>query len=152
MEQYDLLTACYLTFITAVKTMTTFNDPQSAEDAYYDAFDEHNVDMMMSVWAANDETVCLLPMLPAIKGLAAIRKAFEPLLNPQSRFEIQVRHLHWIHTDTLAIHLVEESINTPGAPNQSVYATNIYQRNEAGSWHMTMHQNSPVPMAPPASA
>ena len=130
--------------------MTTYDDPQSAEDAYYDAFDEHDIEMMMSVWDDSDETVCLLPMYPAIKGLAAIRQAFELLLHPESQFEIQVKHLHWIQTDTLAIHLVEESVKTPGAPNQSVYATNVYQKKAQGSWHMTMHQNSPVPMPPPA--
>ena len=42
--------------------MATFDDPQAAEDAYYDAFDEHDLDKMMSVWADSDETVCLLPM------------------------------------------------------------------------------------------
>ena len=130
--------------------MTTYSDPQSAEDAYYDAFDEHNVEMMMSVWADSEETVCLLPMYPAIKGLASIRQAFEPLLNPDSQFEIQIRHMHWIQTDAVAIHLVEESVKMPGVPDQHVYATNIYQKNDAGSWHMTMHQNSPVPMPPSA--
>lgn len=128
--------------------MTTFSDPQSAEDAYYDAFDEHDVEKMMSVWADSDKTVCLLPMYPAIKGLQGIREAFEHLLQPGSLFEIQVTHMHWIETDDVAIHLVGEAIRVPGQPNQSVYATNIYQKNAEGSWHMTMHQNSPVPMPP----
>lgn len=128
--------------------MANYNDPQSAEDAYYDAFDEHDVEKMMSVWAASDETVCLLPMYPAIKGLSGIREAFEHLLKPGSPFEIQVTHMHWIETDNLAIHLVGEAIRVPGQPNQSVYATNIFQKNDKGSWHMTMHQNSPVPGPP----
>jgi uncharacterized protein (TIGR02246 family) len=129
--------------------MTSFDDPQATEDAYYDAFDEHDLEMMISVWADSDESVCLLPMLPAIKGMASIRKAFEPIMKNDSQFEIQVKHLHWIKTDTLAIHLVEETIKVPDSPDQSVYATNIYQKDDLGSWHMTMHQNSPVPMPPP---
>ncbi|MGD2116753.1 MAG: nuclear transport factor 2 family protein [Chromatiales bacterium] len=131
--------------------MSQFDDAQAAEDAYYDAFDEHDIDAMMAVWADTDETVCLLPMLPAIKGRAAIRQAFEPLLGGDSQFEIQVKHLHWIEHGDLAIHLVEESINAPGMHNQSVYATNIYQKDGSG-WRMTMHQNSPVPMPPPPEA
>jgi len=129
--------------------MATFDDPQAAEDAYYDAFDEHDLDKMMSVWADSDETVCLLPMLMAIKGTEAIRKAYEPLLQNDSGFEIQVGHMHWIKTDDLAIHLVEEAVKVPNAPPQSVYATNIFQKDDSGSWHMTMHQNSPLPMEPP---
>ena len=128
--------------------MTTFSDPQSAEDAYYDAFDEHDVDLMMSVWDDSEDVVCLLPMYPAIKGQASLREAFERMLKPGSQFEIQVKHMHWIETDNIAIHLVGESIIAPGVPNQAVYATNIYQKNDQGSWHMTMHQNSPVPMPP----
>lgn len=131
--------------------MTTFTDPQGVEDAYYDAFDEHDVEKMMSVWEDSEEAVCLLPMYPAIKGLSALRKAFERLLNPTSPFEIQVKHMHWIQTDDIAIHLVAEEISSPGAPKQSVYATNIYRKNAAGSWHMTMHQNSPVPPSPPGN-
>ena len=51
--------------------MATFDDPQAAEDAYYDAFVEHDLDKMITVWADSDETVCLLPMLLAIKGFSA---------------------------------------------------------------------------------
>ncbi len=126
-----------------------FKDPQSAEDQYYDAFDEHDLDKIMQVWANTDEVVCLLPMLPAIKGRASIRKAFEPLLRAGSQFEIQITHLHWIETETIAIHLVQETIKSAGAPDQGVYATNVYQKNADGNWFMTLHQTSPVPMAPP---
>lgn len=128
--------------------MTDFADPQAAEDAYYDAFDDFDIEGMMKVWADSDETVCLLPMFPALKGRAAIRKAFEPLLDSKGEFEIQVKHLHWIEQDNLAIHLVEEAIKSPNVPNQSVYANNIYQKGPNG-WRMIMHQNSPVPVPPP---
>jgi ketosteroid isomerase-like protein len=130
--------------------MADYDSPQSAEDAYYDAFDEHDIEKMMSVWAANDNIVCLLPMYPAIKGLPAIRQAFSQVLDPKGEFDVQVRHLHWIESADVAVHLVEEHINTSAASGQKVYATNIYQKNADGSWHMTMHQNSPVPMPPPS--
>jgi len=126
-----------------------FADPQTAEDAYYDAFDEHDLAKMMSVWSDSDEIVCLLPMLPAIKGRAAIERAFDPVLNPESAFDIQIKHLHWINNNDIAIHLVEEKISMADGPDQFVYATNIYQKNANNSWHMTMHQNSPVPPPPP---
>lgn len=132
--------------------MADYDTPQAAEDAYYDAFDEHDIEMMMSVWADNDEIVCLLPMFPAIKGLPAIRQAFSQVLNPKGAFEVQIRHLHWIESDDIAVHLVEEQINTSAASEQKVYATNIYQKNASGSWHMTMHQNSPVPVPPPSQS
>lgn len=131
--------------------MTHYDDPQAVEDAYYDAFDDHDIELMMSVWADSDETVCLLPMLPAIKGLKAIRQAFTPLLKAESKFDITVKHLHWINTEKIAIHLVEELIQIEGQPNQSVYATNVFQKDANGNWHLSMHQNSPVPMPPPGT-
>ena len=131
--------------------MTHYDDPQAVEDAYYDAFDDHDIELMMSVWADSDETVCLLPMLPAIKGLKAIRQAFTPLLKAESKFDITVKHLHWINTENIAIHLVEELIQIEGQPNQSVYATNVFQKDANGNWHLSMHQNSPVPMPPPGT-
>jgi uncharacterized protein (TIGR02246 family) len=129
-----------------------YADPQSAEDAYYDAFDEHDLTKMMSVWADSDETVCLLPMFPAIKGRAAIEKAFQPILRKESVFDIEVRHLHWIHDANIAIHLLEERIKTPNNPDQFVYATNVFQKNDQNSWHLTLHQNSPVPAPPKPKA
>ena len=122
-----------------------FPTPQDAEDAYYDAIDEQDLEAMMAVWEDSEQSLCLLPMMPAQQGKAAIRQAWEPLLGGELKLEMAIKHLCWIELDAIAIHLVEEQVQTPGQPGeQAVYATNIYRKGEAG-WRILMHQNSPTP-------
>ena len=124
---------------------TPFSTPQDAEDAYYDAIDERDIDAMMAVWEDSDETLCLLPMMPAQQGNADIRQAWEPLLGPGMQLDMTVKHLSWIESGEIAIHLIEEQVQAPGQPgSQSVYATNIYRKGADG-WRILVHQNSPTP-------
>ena len=125
-----------------------FTTPQAAEDAYYDAIDEQNIEDLMRVWEESDEVLCLLPMAPAQRGKGAIRKAWSRLLDPNTPLEIEVIHLSWIETEEIAIHLLEERVAAPSQPApQPLYACNIYRRGADG-WRLLMHQNSPTPPAP----
>ncbi|MCU7851048.1 MAG: nuclear transport factor 2 family protein [Candidatus Thiodiazotropha sp. (ex Monitilora ramsayi)] len=127
---------------------TTHSTPQDAEDAYYDAIDERNIEAMMSVWEESEEVLCLLPMMPAQRGKAAIRTIWEPFLQGDMALEIEIKHLSWIESGELAIHLVEENVKVPGQSEpQPVYATNIFRQGPAG-WYLIMHQNSPTPPPP----
>jgi len=125
--------------------MTEFSTPQDAEDAYYDAIDENDLESMMAVWEDSDEILCLLPMMPAQRGTTSVHQAWEPLLGGGIKLDIEIRHLAWIDSGELAIHLIEEHVLAPGQPEkQIVYATNIYRKGTQG-WRILMHQNSPTP-------
>ncbi|MES9940587.1 MAG: nuclear transport factor 2 family protein [Candidatus Thiodiazotropha sp. 6PLUC2] len=124
---------------------TPFSTPQDAEDAYYDAIDEKNLSAMMAVWDESEETLCLLPMMPIQRGRAAIEEVWSSLLNSDISLEMQIKHLSWIESESIAIHLIEEWVNAgPEAGMQPVYATNIFRKGDQG-WHLIMHQNSPTP-------
>jgi len=128
--------------------MPEFATPQDAEDAYYDAIDEKDLEAMMSVWADSDDILCLLPMMPAQRGTASIRKIWEPLMEGAIQLDMQIRHLAWLEAGDLAIHLVEEHVQAPGMESfQIVYATNTYHKGSDG-WRILMHQNSPTPPQP----
>jgi ketosteroid isomerase-like protein len=125
-----------------------FETPQAAEDAYYDAIEEQDLEALMEVWEQTEETLCLLPMMPPHRGREAIRHAWSRLLSLDSRFEIEVNHLSWIETPQIAIHLLEERVKVlRQAEAQSLYACNIYRRGTTG-WRLLMHQNSPTPPPP----
>ncbi|MEJ2694535.1 MAG: nuclear transport factor 2 family protein [Candidatus Thiodiazotropha sp.] len=125
-----------------------FTTPQAAEDAYYDAIDEQDIEALMRVWEESDEVLCLLPMMPPQRGKGAIHNAWSRLLDPNTPLDIEVIHLSWIETTEIAIHLLEERVAAPSQPEpQSVYACNINRRVAEG-WRLLMHQNSPTPPAP----
>jgi ketosteroid isomerase-like protein len=130
----------------------TFDTPQDAEDAYYDALEEGNLEVLLTVWDAADDISCLLPMHPLAQGRAAVRDAFARLFARGRGIALSVKHLGWIDAGAVAIHHVEESPqrHAPGArPPLPVYGTNIYRRGAQG-WHLIVHQNAPT--APPPGA
>ena len=103
---------------------------------------------MMGIWDESDEVLCLLPMMPAQRGKAAIWAAWEAILDSDRPLEIEILHLSWIELGEIVIHLVEERVKVPEQPEpQRIYASNIYRKGPEG-WHILMHQNSPTP--PPA--
>lgn len=124
-----------------------FDTPQDAEDAYYDALEEGDLQALLGVWAETDEVCCLLPMHPLAQGRTAVRDAFTRLFARGQGVALSVKHLGWIDAGEIAIHLVEESPQQPapgGPPPMAVYGTNIYRR-AADGWRLIAHQNAPTP-------
>ncbi|MFD2113576.1 YybH family protein [Thiorhodococcus fuscus] len=128
----------------------TYETPQDAEDAYYDALESGDVEAMSRIWDAEDGIACLLPMTPMAIG-AQVPLLWRTLFEQGGRFDLQVRHLGWIENGDLAIHLVEERVAAaPGVQvPPPIYATNVFRRDVDG-WRLVLHQNSPTPLPPPA--
>lgn len=126
-----------------------FDTPQDAEDAFYDAIDEKNLQAMMAVWEDSDDIACLLPMQPLALGREQMNRAWEPLLEGDFNLEIAVTHMHWLELGDIAVHYIQETATIAGQtqPQPPVYATNVYRRGPEG-WAMILHQNSPAPPPP----
>ena len=126
-----------------------YETPQAAEDAYYDAMESGDLDALLGVWDTADDIACLLPMHHMALGRQAIADSWKAVFATASVIDLQVKHVQWIETGEVAIHLVEEtpSAGPPGQPAMPVYATNVY-RLTADGWRMILHQNAPVPPPP----
>jgi ketosteroid isomerase-like protein len=86
-----------------------FDTPQDAEDAYYDALEEGDLEALLNVWDEADDISCILPMHPLVQGRSAVRDAFTRLFARGQGIALSVKHLGWIETGDVAIHHVEES-------------------------------------------
>jgi ketosteroid isomerase-like protein len=129
----------------------TYNTPQEAEDAFYDALDEGNLDQLLAVWADSDDICCLLPMHPLIQSRQAVTDLFTHMFSRDHGVSLAITHLSWIETDDIAIHQVEETVLTPSPdkpPTPPFYGTNIYRKDNTG-WRLIVHQNAPTPPPPP---
>jgi ketosteroid isomerase-like protein len=134
----------------------SFETPQDAEDAFYDALENGDAEAMARVWEASDAIACLLPMTPLIRG-PEVLAMWRSMFAQGAAFDIQVRHLGWIDGGDLALHLIEERIDMPAdaaggrpaEPAPPVYASNLFRRGAEG-WRLVVHQNSPVPPPPAA--
>lgn len=128
---------------------TGFEIPQDAEDAFYDAMEENNLDAMTAVWEESNDVVCVIPMIPARIGFNQVIEGWKPLIQGGVKIDVQIRHLHWIEMDDLAIHFVQEHISVMGQKQKQppMYATNIYRKGDQG-WQLLVHQNAPTPPPP----
>ncbi|WP_295883417.1 nuclear transport factor 2 family protein [uncultured Thiohalocapsa sp.] len=131
--------------------MTTgFDTPQAAEDAYYDALEGRDADLMARVWDDSPDIACVLPMQPIVHGVQ-VRNMMRELLRSDVPIDIRVTHLRWVELGDVAIHYVTEHNNAgdapPGAPG--IFATNVFRRRGEAGWTMILHQNSPPPPSGP---
>ncbi len=126
-----------------------FATPQDTEDAFYDAFEAHDLEGMMGVWDDSVDSVCIQPMSPIVHGAGDIRMIWEQVFSHDRTPDIVVHHHQWIENEGLAMHIVEEQITWPGLPQQPppVIATNGYRRGSDG-WRMVLHHVSPPPPPP----
>jgi ketosteroid isomerase-like protein len=128
-----------------------FESAQDCEDAFYDAFDEGDIEQMMACWAESDDVACVHPVREEITGRTAIRESWTQIFAAEVTLEIEIHHRHWIETPTMALHIVHEQLIYNGDRRRSpppVIATNGYRKGESG-WRMVLHHASPPPAPPP---
>ncbi len=122
-----------------------FNTPEEAEAAFYQAIEQADVIAMMSVWAEDEEVICVHPAGQRLIGVDAVRESWRQIFaaGPRMRFGLlQVR----AHTSRLvSIRNLYERISVGADPRQHlVLATNAYVLGSSG-WRMLMHHASPLP-------
>ncbi len=126
-----------------------YTSPQDVEAAFYDALERADIETMMSVWADDEEVICVHPGGPRLAGfaqvIAAWRRFFEagPILKISLSNQVNVQGL------LIAVHSVHEHITVAGENmlRAPVIASNVYLRGATG-WHMIAHHSSPAPVAP----
>jgi len=133
-------------------TRPLFATPEDAEIAFYEALENADLDAMMSVWADDEEIVCVHPGGSRITGWEQVRDAWRDIFagGPTMRCRLSGRHI--LRMPRLAIHCVHENIVVTDQPRpvNPIIATNIYVQTERG-WRMLVHHASPAlrDVAPP---
>jgi uncharacterized protein (TIGR02246 family) len=129
---------------TPPQTAHLMASPDDAEAQFYDALREGDIDKLMSVWADDDEVVCVHPGGPRIVGPRAIRTAFEAIF-AEGRIQVQLERVRRVHTLDAAMHSVVERISLvlEQSPRTAfVMATNVYVKTPQG-WRIVAHHASP---------
>lgn len=119
--------------------------PQETESRFYHALQEGDIDLVMAVWADEEDIVCVWPRGERLMGGAAIRASFEQLLAKRV-LDISLLQRHCYVSDDFAVHHVLEQlrIETPeGSRVEHQLATNVFLRTEAG-WALLCHHASPA--------
>ena len=128
--------------------------PEDAETAFYEAFERADLAAMMTVWAEDDDVVCIHPQGPRLLGFEAVRESWVQIFSGgASRLRMKTVESRTFAGQSVAVHAVVEVLSVQGqqGPTQSVCATNVYELTDNG-WRMVVHHASPLaePAALPA--
>ena len=125
-------------------TRPGFETAAAAEVAFYAAFETRDLPAMRAVWSQAEDTVCIHPSGPCLRGWSAIGRSWEQIFSGlgEVRFVLDATVVH--EDGAVSVRFAHENIHHgPGFTGQSrVFATNVY-RQEAGGWRMVSHHGSP---------
>ena len=123
-----------------------FPTAQDAENAFYESLERGDLDLMMAVWAEDEEIMCVHPAGARIAGQEQVRESWRRIFASGQRLRIQVAQQVTLTGMMVAVHSVHEVITVAGekAPHPPIVATNVYLRTAAG-WRMVVHHASPAP-------
>ena len=126
--------------------MRIFPTPQDAEAAFYEALERADLELMMAVWAEDEEILCVHPGGARLTGQDQVRNSWRQILAGGARARVHLTQQVAILGPMVAVHSVHENFSVPGdkRPLQAVVATNVYLRTAAG-WRMIVHHGSPAP-------
>jgi ketosteroid isomerase-like protein len=125
---------------------TIFTTAQDAENAFYEALARGDLDLMMAVWADEEEIVCVHPGAQRLVGQEQVRDSWRKILSGGAGLGVHVTQQVALSGAMVAVHSVQENLTPPGEkkPSGPVVATNVYLRSGAG-WRMVAHHASPAP-------
>lgn len=127
----------------------SFDDPTTAERAFYTAFVDRDLDAMRRVWSHQPDAACLHPGGGLLVGVEAIMASWADIFRGASAPRIQVRPVQTRVDRDIAIHIVQEQIRSTDQDREAtVVATNVYRRVGNG-WLMWLHHAS-LPLIEPA--
>ena len=125
-----------------MKKSNNFPTSEQAEDAFYLAFEQCDIDMMMSVWSKDKEVTCIHPGGPRLEGIDDIRESWEQIFSHEQGIKFDIKHKKILVEKDIAIHYVTELISLDGKLSSEIVATNVYCKTTDG-WSMILHHASP---------
>lgn len=118
------------------------------EAAFYDALNRGDIDTLMTLWADDEEIVCVHPGGARLIGHAAIQASWEALFE-QGGLQIQPSQLHETHNLMSSVHTVVEGVTASAGEPAHLLATNVYIKTPRG-WRIVLHHVSVAPGGAPS--
>jgi len=133
------------------RTLPIYTSPQDVALAFYQAFENKDLDAMMAAWADDEEIVCVHPGGARQVGYEAVRTGFEQIFAGDAKLRFRLDEVVMLETVGLALQSAIEQVYTGDATLRGiVVATNVFMRTPSG-WRLVCHHASPAPAVPTAA-
>ena len=120
-----------------------YADSEQAEEAFYAAFENADLEAMMRLWADDDTIICVHPGGTRLVGREAIRESWRQIFDGRMRLRFRITGHHCLTDEGVAVHSVHEEIEVTGQDRVAavVASTNVFVLTDAG-WRIWMHHAS----------
>ena len=118
--------------------MSDEDDALAANEAFYRAFNQRDMDIMSALWADTDDVTCIHPGWNAIEGRERVLDSWRAILGNPGQSRIVTGGATVSFRGDVAIVLCRELVG--GSP---LIATNVFVR-EGEGWKLLHHQSGPV--------
>ena len=136
--------------MSKARTLPIYTSPQDVALAFYQAFENKDLDAMMAAWADDEEIVCVHPGGTRHVGYEAVRAGFEQIFAGEAKLRFRLEQVVMLETVGLALQSAVEQVYTADATLRGiVVATNVFMRTPSG-WRLVCHHASPAPAQPSA--
>lgn len=129
------------------KDQTGFASAEQTESVFYEAFVHGDIDVMAAIWS-KQQSQCIHPGSGLIDHYQSVIRSWSHILSQGGRMNIKYRVLQKTESSDLAVHLVEELLDS-GEETVVVMSTNVYRKTEHG-WQIVLHHGSVVQSPVPA--
>ena len=121
---------------------TNFAAPEDVELAFYEAVQKGDADLLILVWAEDEETLCVHPTGVRLLGLVPIRESWRSIF-ANAKIRVQAESIaHW-QGSVLAIHHLTEVlfVGDDPSPHGPLHVTQVYARGAHG-WRLVSRHAS----------
>src|SRR5215207_1555772 len=114
----------------------------AANDAFYSAHEQRDLDAMRDVWEHTDRVVCVHPGWPILRGWPAVEESWRRILAGPGRNQFILTNSAVTVDGRIAWVTVDENL-VAGTTAGTIAATNMYVHDGA-AWKLVLHHGSPV--------
>ena len=123
-----------------------YTNSMQAEEAFYQAFRSHDIELMKHVWDKTDDVFCIHPGSSRIYSFDLIIASWSHIFKDKDEIIIDLKEVSYKLDSNTSIHFVKEVLTMDGEALGTVYATNIYHQTAEQGWKMVGHHGSPALM------
>jgi ketosteroid isomerase-like protein len=122
---------------------TVVADVLAANQAFYDAHEQRDVEAMALVWEHSERAVCIHPGWPILRTWPPIAESWRRIFAGPGRNQFILTNEAVAVDGDMAWVTLEENLVDVGGTG-TVAATNVFARDADGAWRLVVHHGSPV--------
>jgi ketosteroid isomerase-like protein len=117
-------------------------DVLAANQAFYDAHEQRDLDAMRDVWEHTARVVCVHPGWPILRGWPAVEDSWRRIFAGPGRNQFILTNTGVTVDGQIAWVTLDENL-VAGSTAGTIAATNMYVL-AGGAWKLVLHHGSPV--------